>query len=88
MTIGKILFVVYISTFSVVKSHSTGAPEESCENLTPGHGLEPQKNDESIPVTCSINSGRYFFKCLEIFYHYLIETVFIYVLTTNAKRCF
>ena len=59
MELVKIIFVLFISTFSVVEPHSTGAPEEACENLTPGHGLEPQKNDESIPVTCTINSSRY-----------------------------
>ena len=58
MSLFQIFFVLFIFTFSEVKLHSTGAPEGSCENLTPGHGLEPQKNDESVPVTCTVNKRK------------------------------
>ena len=58
MTFGYTFFVLSFLTFSVVKPHSNGAPEEACGNLAPGHGLEPQKNDESIPVTCTVNMGK------------------------------
>ena len=58
MSLGQIFFVIFIFTFCEVQSHSTGAPQGSCENLTPGHGLEPQNNDESVPVTCTVNKRK------------------------------
>ena len=58
MTFGHLFFALSFFTFSVVEPHSNGAPEEACGNLTPGHGLEAQKNDESIPVTCTANLGK------------------------------
>ena len=58
MSLGQMFFVIFIFTFSEVQAHSTGAPQGSCENLTPGHGLEPQNNDESVPVTCTVNKRK------------------------------
>ncbi len=60
-----IIIVLLISIFSVVEPHSRGAPEEACETITPGHGLPPQINDDSIPTTCTVNASKnmYIAKC-------------------------
>ena len=54
-----LFLVLLISIFSVVEPHAAGAPEAACNGMTPGHGLDPQPNDESIPTSCGINTGNY-----------------------------
>ena len=50
---------VLISIFSLVEPHAAGAPEAACNGMTPGHGLDPQPNDDSIPTSCTINIGKF-----------------------------
>ena len=63
----KIFFLLLVSIFSTVQPYSNGAPEETCpkkpkkleESMSPGHGLEPQPNDQSIPTTCTVNKSKF-----------------------------
>ena len=63
----KIFFLLLVSIFSTVQPYSNGAPEETCpkkpkkleESMSPGHGLEPQPNDQSIPTTCTVDKSKF-----------------------------
>ena len=59
MVFPTLFLVLLISIFSVAEQHSAGAPEAACSGMIPGHGLNPQPNDDSIPTSCTINTGNY-----------------------------
>ena len=59
MVFVTLFLVLLISIFSVVEPHGSGAPEAACNGMTPEHGFDPQLNDDSIPTSCTINTGNY-----------------------------
>ena len=54
----KLGFVLLVLMYSGVESYSDGAPKEACMPMVPGHGLLPQANNVSVPITSILSEGK------------------------------